>query len=123
MLAGEQACQPGGHRLVGGLQYRSGDLASQYRHLVAEQDDLDDEVGVAATGEPDQLEEATERPIQDERDMAGCSSHQPEAVKVQLTGLGWDCRHPQAPRPHDVDLRGVRPRRSVQPGRGAILTC
>ena len=64
-LAGEQSCQPAQHRPVGGLQRRSVDLASEECHLVSEHDDLDRELRVAATGEADQLEDATERSIKE----------------------------------------------------------
>ena len=32
---------------------------------MAEHDDLDGEIGIAATDEPDQLEDATERPVEE----------------------------------------------------------
>jgi len=41
------------------------DLASEYRDLVAQHDDFDREIGVRAAGEPDQLEDANERPVQE----------------------------------------------------------
>jgi hypothetical protein len=46
---------------------RSVDVASEDRYLMAQHDDLDREVRVLATGEPDQLEDSAERPVQ-ERD-------------------------------------------------------
>jgi hypothetical protein len=48
---------------VGGLQHRSAALASEDRLLVAQHDDLDGEVHVPATDEPDQLEDAGERSV------------------------------------------------------------
>jgi hypothetical protein len=62
-LAEEQSRQPSQHRSVGGLQYRSVDLASEHRNFMSHHDDFDGEVGVRATDEPDQLENAAERPV------------------------------------------------------------
>ncbi len=50
---------------VGRLQRWAADLASEHRHLMAQHDHLDREVRVLATGEPDQLEDPTERPVQE----------------------------------------------------------
>ncbi len=63
--AREQSQQAGQHGPVGRLQRRTVDLASEYRDLVAQHDDLDREIGVRAAGEPDQLENANERPVQE----------------------------------------------------------
>ena len=64
-LAGEQSCESGQNGPVGRLQRRSMDLASEYRHLVAQHHDLDSEVRVSATGESDELEEAAEGPVEE----------------------------------------------------------
>ena len=64
-LAGEQSCQRGQDRPVGALQHRTVDLAPEDCHLVSEHDDLDGELGVASTGEPDELEDAAERPVEE----------------------------------------------------------
>ncbi|MGH3281114.1 MAG: hypothetical protein ACRDNW_18535, partial [Trebonia sp.] len=61
-VAGEQPCQTSQHSTVGRLEHRTVDLASQDRHLVAQHDNLNGEIGVAVPGEPDQLEGAAERP-------------------------------------------------------------
>jgi hypothetical protein len=63
--AREQSHQAGQYGPVGRLQCRTVDLASEYRDLVAQHDDLDCEVAVLAAGEPDQLEDANERPVQE----------------------------------------------------------
>ena len=63
--AGEQSCEPRQHRSVRRLQRRSVDLASKDCHLVAQHDDLDGEIHVIATGEPDELEDAAERPVEE----------------------------------------------------------
>ncbi len=64
-LAGEQPCESGQDGPIRGLERRSMDLAPEDRYLVAEQDHLDGEVRVAATQEPDQLEETAERPVEE----------------------------------------------------------
>ena len=61
-LAGEQSCQSRQHRSICWLQHGSVDLASEHRHLVAQDHDLDREVCISATDEADQLEDAPERP-------------------------------------------------------------
>jgi hypothetical protein len=66
-LAGEPSCQPGQYGPVGRLECRSVDLASEYGHFVAQHDDLDREVRVRATGEPDQLEGSADCPVQERR--------------------------------------------------------
>jgi hypothetical protein len=63
-LAREKSCQSDQDRSVGRLKRRS-DLASEDCHLVAQHHDLDGEVHVPATGEPDQLEDAAERPVEE----------------------------------------------------------
>ena len=66
-LAGEQSCQRGQQGSVSGLQDRSLNLAPEYSNLMAEHDHLDPEIRVRATEEPDQLEEAEERPVQEQQ--------------------------------------------------------
>ncbi len=63
-LAGKESRQPRQDRSIGRLQHWSVDLASQHRHLVTQHDDFDREVCVTATGEPNQLEDAAERPVE-----------------------------------------------------------
>jgi hypothetical protein len=63
--AGEQPCQPRQDSSIGWLQRRSLDLASEDCHLVTEYDDLDREICVSATEEPEQLEDAAESPIEE----------------------------------------------------------
>jgi hypothetical protein len=41
------------------------DLASENRHLVAQDDHLNREISVRAAREPDQLEDANQRPVQE----------------------------------------------------------
>ena len=57
--------EPCKHRPVGGLEHLLMDLAWEDCHLVAEHDDFYGEVRVVAAGEPRQLEDAAERPIQE----------------------------------------------------------
>jgi len=64
-LAGKESRQPRQDRSIGRLQHWSMDLASQHRHLVTQHDDFDREVCVSATGEPNQLEDAAERPVKE----------------------------------------------------------
>ena len=64
-LAGEQSCQPGQDCPVGRLQRRSVDLASKDRHLVPQHDELAGEIGVSATDESDELEDAAQRPVEE----------------------------------------------------------
>jgi hypothetical protein len=61
--AREQSPQAGQHGPIGWLQRRTVDLASEYSDFVAQDDDLDRKIGVLATGESDQLEDATKRPV------------------------------------------------------------
>ena len=81
---------------VGRLQRWAVDLASQHRHLMAQHDDLDRQVRVLATGEPDQLQDATERPVQERDGHSRMLAASGADVKVQLTAHGWRSRHPQA---------------------------
>lgn len=82
MAAGEQPCEPGQYRPIGRLECWSVDLASWHCHLVSQHDDLDGEIGVAAAQEPDQLQDAAERPVKNREDHrrmvirfdAGCQS-------------------------------------------------
>ena len=61
--AREQSPQSGQHGPIGWLQHWTLDRAWEYRDFVAQDDDLDRKIGVLATGETDQLEDATERPV------------------------------------------------------------
>jgi hypothetical protein len=69
--AREQSPQAGQYCPVGRLQPRTVDLASEYRHLVAQDDDLNCKVAVLAEGEADQLEDANERPVQERESHRG----------------------------------------------------
>ena len=64
-LVGEQSRQPGQHRSICRLERRSVDLASEDRHLMAQHQDFNGEIDIAASGEPDQLEDAAERPVEE----------------------------------------------------------
>jgi hypothetical protein len=64
-LTGHELRKGGKDRPVGRLQRRSVDLPSEDRHLMAQHDNLDREVCVTTTDEPDQLEHATERPVEE----------------------------------------------------------
>ena len=105
-LAGEQSCESGQHRPVGWLQHRSVDLASEHRHLVAQHDDLDGEVRVAATGSRTAggrgrtLGRGTRGPSPDAR-RAGV-----QASKSSFTGGGWHSRHPQVAAPERLHMHG-----------------
>ena len=88
-LAGEQSCQSGQHRSICRLKRWSVHLASEHRHLVAQDHDLDGEVRISATDEADQLQHAAERPVEErEGHGPGCSPRPAPAVKVQLTADG-----------------------------------
>ena len=56
--AREQSPQGGQHGPIGRLQSRTVDLASENRHLVAQNYDFDGKVAVLAAGELDQLQDA-----------------------------------------------------------------
>jgi hypothetical protein len=60
----EQSPQGGEHSPVGRLKHRAVDLSSEHRHLVAQHDDFDRQIGVRTAREPYQLEDADERPVQ-----------------------------------------------------------
>jgi len=64
-LAGEQACQSGQHRSICGLERWSVHLASEDRHLMTQDHDLDREVRISATDEADQLQHAAVRPVEE----------------------------------------------------------
>ena len=80
MLAGEQSYESRHRRPVRRVQRRSVDLVPQYRHLVAQHDDLDGEIGVTAKEESDQLEDAVERPVE-EREGHGRMLAAPESSR------------------------------------------
>jgi hypothetical protein len=61
-------------------------VASKYRDLVAQHDDLDCEVAVLAVGEPDQSEDATERLVQEREGHRRMLTASGADVRVQLTG-------------------------------------
>jgi catechol 2,3-dioxygenase-like lactoylglutathione lyase family enzyme len=92
--AREQSHQAGQHGPVGRLQRRTADLASEYRDLVAQHDDLDCEVAVLAAEEPDQLEDANERLVQEREGHRRMLAASGADVKVQLRAHGWRSRHP-----------------------------
>lgn len=88
-LAGEQSCQSGQHRSICRLERRAVHLASEDRHLMTQDHDLDREVRISATDEADQLKYAAERSVEErEGHGPGCSPHPAPAVKVQLTARG-----------------------------------
>lgn len=93
----EQGVTTGQRGQPGRLQRWAVDLASEHRHLMAQHDDLDREVRVLATGEPDQLEHATERPVQQREGHRRMLAASGADVKVQITAHGWRSRHPQGP--------------------------
>jgi hypothetical protein len=64
-LAREQSCESRQHRSICGLERWSVHLASKHRHLVAQHDDLDGEVGVTATDELDDLKHAAKRAVEE----------------------------------------------------------
>ncbi|MDA8355639.1 MAG: hypothetical protein M0Z95_04925 [Actinomycetota bacterium] len=75
-LAGEQPCERGQHRSIRRFERRSVDLASEDRYLVAQDDDLDREIRFSAANESDQLEDTTERPVEEWQGHGpGCSPH------------------------------------------------
>ena len=80
MSAGEQSCESRQHRPVRRLQRWSAHLASQDRHLVAQHDDLDGEIGVTAEDASDELEDAVERPVE-EREGRGRMLAAPESSR------------------------------------------
>ena len=65
MVGGKQPCQSRQHGSIRRLQRGSVDLASEDRRLVAQHDDLDREVRIFASDEADQLDDATERPVEE----------------------------------------------------------
>jgi len=88
---------------VSRLERWSVDLAPEHRHLVAEHDHLDREVRIFATGEPDQLNDAAERPVEErEGHTTRSSSHH----TVHANGAGHrHGRHFRHPQPSPVRLR------------------
>jgi hypothetical protein len=62
--AWEQPRQPGQYRPIRWLECRTWHLASEDRYLVAQHDNLDGEIGIAATEESDDLEDPAERPVE-----------------------------------------------------------
>ncbi len=64
-MAWEQLREPRQYRPIRRIERRSWYLASEDRHLVAEHDYLDREIGVASTEESDDLEDAAERPVEE----------------------------------------------------------
>ena len=93
-------------------RFKIDQTASEDRHLVTEHDDLDREIRVGAKGQPYELEDAVGRPVENERDIAGCSPHQQRSVKVQAKVHGWLSRQPHTlHRPGDQS-RFVVPRRA-----------
>jgi hypothetical protein len=72
------------------------DLTSEYCHLVAQRDDLDGEVGVRAKGEPDQLKDAVERPVELREGHRRMLAPSGERRQSPAHGRGWPSRHRQA---------------------------
>ncbi|MHB8289153.1 MAG: hypothetical protein ACYDEY_07950 [Acidimicrobiales bacterium] len=69
-LAGEQSCESRQHRPIRRCERWSVRLASEDRHLVTQDYDLDREVRVSATDEADQLQHAAERPVEQRNERA-----------------------------------------------------
>ena len=88
MLAGEQSCESRHRRPVRRVQRRSVDLAPQYRHLVAQHDDLDGEIGVTTEDESDELEDAAERLVE-EREGHGRMLAAPESRRQSAGRRPW----------------------------------
>lgn len=94
-LAGEQLREPCQYRPGGGLEHQTVNLALEDCYLVAEHDDFKGELGAATAGEPNQLEEAVERPVE-EREvhrwmLAGAGARS----QVQVAPIGGRSWHRQ----------------------------
>jgi hypothetical protein len=63
--ASEQSCDSRRHRSICRLERWSLHLASKHRHLVAQHDDLDGEIGVTATDQSDEPKEMAERAVEE----------------------------------------------------------
>ena len=87
-VASEQPCEPGQHRAICRLQRGAVNLASQDCRLVTQDHDLDGEVGVTATGESDQLEDAAERSVE-EREGHGRMLAAPESGRQSAGRRPW----------------------------------
>lgn len=87
------------------------DLASEDRHLVAQHDDLDGEIRVAATDQSDELQDAAERPVEEREGhrwmLAAPDSRRQSAVRRH----GWHSRHPQVGLSSPYHLPGTFSRR------------
>lgn len=94
-LTGEQPCQSRQQGPVGRLEEWPVDLASKDRHLVAQHDYLDGEVRVMSAHVPNQLEEATERPIEEGESHRGMLVALAARRQAQLRAHGCDIRHQQ----------------------------
>jgi hypothetical protein len=66
---------------------------------MAQYDDLDRDGRALATAEPDQLEDATEHPVQEREGHRRMFAALGVDVKVQFTAHGWRSRHSQAFKP------------------------
>lgn len=97
------------HRPIRRLQRRSMDLASKGCHLVAQHDDLDGEIRVAATDEPNQLEDAAERPVEEGEGEGHCRMlAAPESRRQNAGDRRWTPFRPRQARfVHDtLELAG-----------------
>jgi LysR substrate binding domain len=84
------------------------DLASQHGYLVAEHNDLDGEINVAVAGESDQLEDATERLVEEREDHR------------RMLPAAACCRQSPGPEPW-MEFSAPTPRGSVLTQAGAAL--
>ena len=63
---------------------------------MTQHEDPESTVCIAGTSQPDQLDGATQRPVEERvSDIAGCSSRQPTGVKAQVATHGRGSGHRQ----------------------------
>lgn len=92
---GEQSCESRQNRPIRRLQRRSMDLTSEDCHLMAQHHDLDSEVRVTATDQPDELQDAAEGPVEERKCHCRMLAAWDFGVKVQVAARGWRSRHRQ----------------------------
>ncbi len=88
MLAGEQSCDPPLPGLARRARGGGGAGPPPYRHLVAQHDDLDGEIGVTTEDESDQLKDAAERLVE-EREGHGRMLAAPESRRQSAVRRPW----------------------------------